>query len=75
MYQMGYGLCFTLFLWFKMIQEEKTAVIYARVSSQNDRQDTSRQITDLRKYAEANSLKIEKVFEEIGGKTGFARMP
>lgn len=47
-----------------MIQEEKTAVIYARVSSQNDRQDTSRQITDLKRYAEANSLKIEKVFEE-----------
>lgn len=50
-----------------MIQSEdnqKTAVIYARVSSQNDRQDTSRQITDLRKYAEANSLKIVKTFEE-----------
>ena len=29
----------------------KTAVIYARVSSSNDRQDTSRQIEDLKKYA------------------------
>jgi DNA invertase Pin-like site-specific DNA recombinase len=40
------------------------AVVYARVSSQNDRQDTERQITDLKRYAESNDLKIEKVFQE-----------
>lgn len=40
------------------------AVIYARVSSLNDRQDTERQITDLKRYAESNDLKIEKVFQE-----------
>lgn len=45
-------------------ENQKTAVIYARVSSQNDRQDTSRQITDLKRYAELNSLKIVKTFEE-----------
>ena len=40
------------------------AVIYARVSSVGDRQDTSRQIRDLEKYATDNSLVIEKTFEE-----------
>ena len=29
----------------------RSAVIYARVSSENDRQDTTRQITDLQGYA------------------------
>lgn len=40
------------------------AVIYARVSSVGDRQDTSRQIRDLEKYATDHSLTIEKTFEE-----------
>jgi len=40
------------------------AVIYARVSSVGDRQDTTRQIRDLMKYANDNSLAIEKTFEE-----------
>lgn len=40
------------------------AVIYARVSSVGDRQDTTRQIRDLMKYANDNSLVIEKTFEE-----------
>lgn len=40
------------------------AVIYARVSSVGDRQDTTRQIRDLVKYANDNSLVIEKNFEE-----------
>lgn len=42
-----------------------TAVIYARVSSQNDRrQDTTRQVADLKKYASANDMTIQKIFEE-----------
>ena len=41
-----------------------TAVIYARVSSQNDRQDTTRQVTDLEKYAKANDMEIVKTYEE-----------
>ena len=45
-------------------QDNKTAVIYARVSSTNDRQDTSRQIRDLEIYANSNSLKILKSYEE-----------
>ncbi len=40
------------------------AVIYARVSSVGDRQDTSRQIRDLEKYAADNSLTVVKTFEE-----------
>ena len=42
----------------------KRAVIYARVSSENDRQDTSRQITDLQKFSEANDMEIVKIYEE-----------
>lgn len=45
-------------------QPTKRAVIYARVSSENDRQDTSRQITDLQKFSEANDMEIVKIFEE-----------
>ena len=42
----------------------KRAVIYARVSSENDRQDTSRQITDLQKFSEANDMEIVKIYKE-----------
>jgi DNA invertase Pin-like site-specific DNA recombinase len=45
-------------------EKQKTAVIYARVSSENDRQDTSRQITDLKKFSDANGMKILKVYQE-----------
>ena len=47
-----------------MEQTKPTAVIYARVSSQNDRQDTKRQVQDLKRYAESQNLKILKVYEE-----------
>ena len=42
----------------------KKAVIYARVSSTTDRQNTERQIADLTKYAEYKGMEISKVFEE-----------
>lgn len=45
----------------------KTAVIYSRVSSsgyQVNRQDTSRQVADLRAYAEFAQVHIIKCFEE-----------
>lgn len=41
-----------------------TAVIYARVSSETDRQNTERQIAELRDYAELNRMMIEKEFSE-----------
>ena len=40
------------------------AVVYARVSSVNDRQDTSRQIRDLQLLAKEKNLKIVKIYEE-----------
>ena len=43
---------------------EKKAVIYSRVSSVGDRQDTSRQIRDLEILAKQRNLKIEKTYEE-----------
>ena len=43
---------------------ETKAVIYARVSSNNDRQDTTRQIEDLRKYAVSQNIEIVSVFQE-----------
>ncbi|WP_298615239.1 recombinase family protein [uncultured Odoribacter sp.] len=43
---------------------ETKAVIYARVSSNSDRQDTTRQIEDLKKYADSQNIKIVKIFEE-----------
>ena len=47
-----------------------TAVIYARVSSVGDRQNTARQVEDLMKYAEVNGCEVVKTFEEhISGAT------
>lgn len=45
-------------------EKQQTAVIYARVSSVNDRQDTSRQVSDLQKYADAQCVKIVNIYEE-----------
>ena len=47
-----------------MDNETRSAVIYARVSSENDRQDTTRQITDLQSYASRENIIIEKIFQE-----------
>lgn len=40
------------------------AVIYARVSSQTDRQDTARQVADLKRFALSQEMEIVKTFEE-----------
>ena len=45
-------------------RENKTAVIYARVSSTGDRQSTERQVQDLNEYAEYRGLDLVRVFEE-----------
>ena len=53
---------------FIMDTTPRTAVIYARVSSENDRQDTTRQITDLQNYAARENIIVKKVFtEKISG--------
>jgi DNA invertase Pin-like site-specific DNA recombinase len=41
-----------------------TAVIYARVSSVGDRQNTDRQISDLLDYVKYQNLEISKIYEE-----------
>ena len=41
-----------------------TAVIYARVSSIGDRQNTDRQISDLLDYVEYQHLELGKIYEE-----------
>lgn len=40
------------------------AVIYARVSSVSDRQDTGRQIQDLTRYANTQEIEVVSIFEE-----------
>lgn len=47
------------------------AVIYARVSSTTDRQNTERQVKDLARYADAMGMEIVQTFEEkiSGAKT------
>lgn len=40
------------------------AIIYARVSSTTDRQNTDRQIVDLKAYAQYAKLEVVKIFEE-----------
>ena len=48
----------------KATDEIKKAVIYARVSSTGDRQDTGRQIKDLENYAKSQNIEIVKIYEE-----------
>ena len=48
----------------KSLIDSNAAVIYARVSSESDRQNTDRQIAELRDYADRNKLVVEKEFSE-----------
>ena len=41
-----------------------TAVVYARVSSIGDRQNTDRQVSDLLDYVKYQNLEISKIYEE-----------
>ena len=47
-----------------LIKMNTKAVIYARVSSVGDRQNTDRQISDLLEYVNYQKLELSKVFEE-----------
>ncbi|MDP4276331.1 MAG: recombinase family protein [Bacteroidota bacterium] len=42
----------------------KTSVIFSRVSSTNDRQNTERQVNDLRSFAQKNDFNIIREFSE-----------
>ena len=58
------------------ITEMKTAVIYSRVSSVGERQNTDRQIFDMMAYADANGYTVIKVYSEkiSGGKKNSERV-
>ena len=43
---------------------DTTSVIYARVSSVNDRQDTTRQIEDLKRFANSQGIEVVNIFQE-----------
>lgn len=43
---------------------KQRAVIYARVSSEGDRQNVERQLHDLSEYARSQNLTIEQIFQE-----------
>lgn len=45
-------------------KNQTTAVIYARVSSVGDRQNTARQVADLNAHAVRNGMEVVKTFEE-----------
>lgn len=56
--------------------EPTQAIIYARVSSTNERQNTERQIADLTRYAAFSNIKVVKIFEEyISGAKHNAERP
>lgn len=62
----------------KIRENRKTSVIFCRCSSSGyleNRQDTSRQVADLRAYADYANLEVVKVFEEhvSGGKKNSER--
>ncbi len=54
----------------------KTAVIYSRVSSVGERQNTDRQISDMTAYAESNGYEVVQVYSEkiSGGKKNTERL-
>ena len=60
----------------KINTNDMNAVIYARVSSTTDRQNTDRQIADLKNYAQRNNIDVVEVFEEhiSGAKKNDERM-
>lgn len=43
---------------------KRTCCLYCRVSSENDRQNTRRQVEDLKKFCEANGYVIKGTYEE-----------
>lgn len=54
----------------------KEALIYSRVSSVGERQNTDRQISDLKAFAESNGYKVTQIYSEkiSGGKKNTERV-
>lgn len=55
---------FSIFAGINLMKKNMKAVIYARVSSTTDRQNTERQVIDLNKYAEYMHYDVVMTFEE-----------
>ena len=53
-----------LFMCLNKTKIKMNAVIYARVSSVGDRQNTERQISDLSEYAAFQKLQVSQIYEE-----------
>ena len=53
-----------LFMCLTKSKIKMNAVIYARVSSVGDRQNTERQVSDLTEYAKYQKLQVSRIFEE-----------
>lgn len=49
-----------------LLAMNRTAVIYARVSSSGDRQSTERQVADLRAFAKREGIEVVREYEEHG---------
>ena len=54
-------------------QENRSVIIYARVSSANQKDDLKNQITFLRDYANARGIIVDEVLKDIGSGLNFKR--
>lgn len=45
-------------------EQNQRAVIYARVSSEGDRQNVERQLHDLSEYAKSQNITVERIYQE-----------
>jgi putative resolvase len=61
------------FLGIEPVQEHRSIVVYARVSSTNQKSDLKNQINILNDYVRAKAYSNVLVFEEIGGGLNFKR--
>ena len=67
---------FFVCLLYTLIKMNTKAVIYARVSSVGDRQNTDRQVSDLMDYVKYQKMEISKIFKEhISGAIKNAERP
>lgn len=55
------------------ITQERSTVIYARVSTQKQKNDLQNQISNLQNYAMANGYKITKVYKDIASGLSYDR--
>ena len=54
-------------------QENRSVIIYARVSSSNQKDDLKNQVTFLREYANAKGIIVDEVLTDIGSGLNFKR--